>query len=764
VRATCERRFTSIPPSFVNPPLQIPVVFGHWLVRGDRLECRLPRKVVTVRAPRRLLSEVMELCDGSRSWKRVVGKLSETWSAETIAPFMLELANANVVVESTQLWAHWSDVAQIPEPTRTTATDAELGQLPVKAQAHLLPGEGTLHPRLRSGEDGLTAILKERKTSRTFSDAPISAETLCSILWAAHGVAGPSESEEVGWHRTTGSAGNMHSARWFVAVLRDLPSAEPSGTGIAEGMYEAAFHVQGGASLRPLPGRALNAWRCLSDPRVLRFASAVVFPVYDVAGPGRKYGNRATLFASIEAGQCMQNAQLMAVALGAGCAMRGDTVASEVLALAGLHPQASAHWLPMPGLVFGLEPSPLERRQQTADKRFRVAPNLQPPTLSGAGMIGFATTPAEPAMAGLPGGSGRASDPRLALTKAEAEAWERLGWATAANLVEAPALELPGHIPPQEIAAYSRSQYASRGFPFGPFVPACSSLWRDAVDSSTGKRHPVLAEFIHPVHSLPPDYQARCYTQATSSGVAAGTSAEDALARATLELIERDAFLCSWLRGHAPASVSLQSMPKEMRMRIVELRDAGLEMTVLDISTPWSAVLAVFAQTHELPFTTITAAASLDPEEALRRAIEEAEGRFAQARASAVPPSAEADAISQVERYYRSPRTYRRSDFFVPATQTVGFGVVGRESSHTWDEARARMHADGFRLLAVDLTPAKAAIHQGRAPLHVVRAIVPGLVPIWFQRGTQPQGMHRFRKAAGAAGGRPAGHFVHPFT
>lgn len=748
----------------MKPPLQIPVLFGHWLVQGDKLVCRLPRKTVTVRAPRRLLAEVMELCDGSRTWANVHECLGAKWAPETIASFMLELAGQQVLVESAQLWAHWSDVAQLPQPTGTTSSEDEMAQLPQKARFRLLPGKGILRPELCSGCNPLVNVLRARKTSRTFGDAPISVQTLCSILWAAHGVAGPAGTEEVGWRRTTASGGNMHSARWFVAVLRDLPSMEPGKGGIAAGIYEARFHVEGGASLQPLDGRALDAWRCLSDPRSLHYASAVVFPVYDIAVPSRKYGNRATLFATIEAGQCMQNAQLMAASVGVACAMRGDTVATEVLALAGLEQKDDAHWLAMPGLVLGSEPSELQRRQQALDTRFRVAPNLQPPTLSGARMIGFAATYSGPQGAEMPGGSGRASDPRLAITKAQAEAWERMGWAAAKGLLEAPAQALRDYIRPQELVAYSQAQYASPRFAFAPFRPERTCLWREAVDAMTGRAHAVLAECVHALHGFPPDYQTLAYTQASTSGVAAGTSADDALMRATLELIERDAFLCAWLAGEAPVRVSPESLPRSVQVRILELQQAGLETGVFDISTAWAPVLALFTQAPGLPFTTITAAASLCKDDALLRALEEAEGRFAQAQSCTVRKADDGDAIQQIERYYGSLRTYRRSDFFARATETMDFSAVAHGCARGWDELRSRIQADGFRLLAVDITPSGAAIHQGRTPLHVARAFVPGLVPIWFQRGLQPQGMPRFRKAAGMAGGRPAGHFVHPFT
>ena len=120
--------------------------------------------------------------------------------------------------------------------------------------------------------------------------------------------------------------------------------------------------------------------------------------------------------------------------------------------------------------------------------------------------------------------------------------------------------------------------------------------------------------------------------------------------------------------------------------------------------------------------------------------------------------------MRRVEGFYRDPRTYRRSDFFRAARASRPFAEVGCESAPDWARMRARMRSDGLRLLCADVTPPGAAIDQGRRPLKVVRALVPGLVPIWFQRGLQPAGMRRFHEARTTQGGRPRGHFLHPFT
>ena len=552
----------------------------------------------------------------------------------------------------------------------------------------------------------------------------------------------------------------MHSARWFVAVLRGLPSADASQALLPPGVYEARFPTGGGASLQPLSTPVQAAWNCLRDPRVLRHATALILPLWDIAVPARKYGNRSTLFAMLEAGQCLQNAQLMAASLGAACMLRGDTVATEAIALAAVD-RAGHHWLSVPGMVVGAMPTAQQREQQAAESRFRVAPNLQPRGAS-APQFAFAAVAMDAAEDQV-AASGRAPEPRTALDICEAEAWERVGWATLARSIEAPACDLPHALDPRELVAYSARQHRTPRFPFPRFERSRAYLWLDALDSDTGAVHAVPAECVHALHALPPRFQEGACTSASTSGMAAGACQEDALARAALELVERDAFCRTWLSGTPAPGIHPASLPAGLQGRLANLQAQGARAWMLDLSTPWCIVVAVFLQCPRMPFTAITAAAGFDAESAAAKALSEAEGRLACAQQFPCT-GAGADPMRRIEAYYRHPLTYRRSDFFCPAVASRPFAEAGRQSARDWAGMRARMRGDGLRLFCADVTPPGAAIDQGRRPVKVVRALVPGLVPIWFQGGLQPAGMPRFLEARARQGGRPAGHYLHPFT
>lgn len=747
-------------------PLAYPLAFGQWQITRDSLQCRLPRRTVAVQAPQALLAQVAQLCNGRRAWAEVAAALATNWSARSVQAFLGRLAAEGAVVEAGEALAGWSELGQWPALFPQLAAPAEARALQHVAHERLLPGTGpwALPPPARS----LARLLAQRRSHRTFADAPLGAEVLSALLWAAHGVAAPATAGSTRWHRTVASGGNLHPVRWFALVLRALPHA---GGCVSPGFYEAQFHLQGGASLRQLEAGAEAAWRILRDPRALRFASALLLPVAELALPARKYGNRALLFAQAEAGAALQNAQLMALACGAGSVVRGDLQADAITAL--LRPQFATTadgrrpvLLALPALLAGAPASAQEEEQERRARAFRMGPAHT----RAAGATGPAPMPRYAFFAGpvRVGGadlyaSGRSHEPRVAAAKAEAEAWERLGWATPAGLVTGRLAEVPGALDPAAVVAYAEPQRRAPDFPFLPFSRRRRYLWKTGHDAATGAPVALPAECVHALTALPRRERAPACTSSSTSGLAAWTDAEGALCRATLELVERDAFLRCWLARRAPPQWATEALPGPARARMQALAADGLRVVACRLPSALAHVAAVFVQCRRRPFTVVTAAAEFAPEAALERALDEAEGRIVHAAAATSAPLASPRAVRCLEdipRLYRSRRCYRLADFLADGPPIPSAAATGVPAD--WPALRQRLATLGLPLLAFDLTPPGAALDQGRRPLHVVRAVVPGLLPIWFRHGLEPAGLAAWQAACAQGPGMPP--FIHPFT
>jgi ribosomal protein S12 methylthiotransferase accessory factor len=747
-----------------SPAIAYPVAFGHWHLRGGTLQCRLPRRTVEVRAPAALLSEVARLCDGRLAWREVAAQLAQRWDEPALGDFLGGLCREGVLVESGELLAHWTDIGQAPALSPLLADHDELAALAGAADARLMDTPSVSATPLPAETQALAGLLRRRASQRTFGDEPLSAGALTTILWAAAGVtrAGASGGSH---HRTVASGGNFHSLRWFVAVVRELP--RDGGAAVEPGLHQVLFHVDGGCSLRALPGDANVGWSLLRDARVLQFASALVLPVAQVRLPARKYGNRAAVFAHIEAGQSLQNAQLMACALGAAGVVRGDTLAAEVArALAPSLDPADGPLIAMPAYVIGSAPNEEQVTQQVSDRWVDLH---RLPRHDGAGGSAHAWSagPIRTA-AGDIVTVGRSPDPRLAVVKAEAEAWERLAWATLSQGgLCAPMADVEGAIDPRALACHSARQHRSPRFPFAPFDPQREHLWLRGHDAGTGEAVHVTADHVHALRALPSHLQARPLTSSSTSGVAAWSNAAQALERATLEVIERDAFVRSWIAGQPLPRLQAGSLPADAHARIRALESCGHRVAVLRLPTALAAVFAVFIQRSAPPLTAITAAADFDAEAALHKALDEAEGRAsqppAQGPASRSPPRTPHD----IHRHWQAPNVFRRADWYASGPAVDRFASPALPACKDWSQLLQALRADGRRVLAIDITPTGAAIHQGRTPLHVMRAFIPGSLPPWFQHGLEPAGMPAYAAARAARRDRRgdcAPVPLHPFT
>jgi ribosomal protein S12 methylthiotransferase accessory factor len=112
------------------------------------------------------------------------------------------------------------------------------------------------------------------------------------------------------------------------------------------------------------------------------------------------------------------------------------------------------------------------------------------------------------------------------------------------NLLRARIDELEGEfLDPQKLCLYADPYYDLPGFPYCRFDRSQSLHWISGYWLHTGK--PVWTPALPVFNNLLVPANER-FCQVTSNGLATGTDLNDAAVRATLELIERDAFMLSW--------------------------------------------------------------------------------------------------------------------------------------------------------------------------------------------------------------------------
>lgn len=740
-----------------------PMAVGKWTYqKGGGMLCRLPLKRLRVSAPSDFLRAVESSCDGQASWEEVRQKLISRWTAGDVDACLSTLLDQGVLVDAADVLALQAQIGWTPQSLAPSLQDSHALHALRRCAEQQLTAPRTGARMLSPSTTTFVESLLRRSSARTFDDRDLSLQSMVNILWSMYGVLREGD-ERI--HRTVPSGGALYGLRWFMALLRPMD-------GYPRGLYAINYHVtdrEGGAlSLTGCAGDADGAWSTLLTPSILSFAHAVIYPIADLRYIGKKYGNRSLTLAMLEAGHALQNGALAAQCEAATTIVRGDAVEVEILSLFGLEETL----YPLPAMVLGAQSLPGQDALATAAQStalVRTVPiHSQRLRLSTravvAGPIQIAGRMPEPPI----WATGRSTDPRTAAIKAEAEAWERIGWLMPTlDLQRARMGELPNPLDPRLLVEYGQAQYQENSFPFSPFSPRRRYPWVPGVRVSDGAEVQVMAQCVYALSSLDASDRVRPFTNASTSGVAAFTDLATARARALVELIERDAFARTWLRRAPPPLIEETQLSHDARVGLRRLRDAGHAVSVHALPSRHLPVVAIFAQHEANGFTSITTAAGMHWEEAIVSALSETESRVQQ-RYGKTPkvamPIEKVVLASDHGEFFASRANFRSANWF--ASSTIQFSSMdGGTFPSDMSSLLSHFMDAGLDVHFCNLTPSSAALNQGRTKLHVVRAFVPGLIPIWFGYGLAPMGLWaRHGAAQGAAESLACSHSVHPCT
>lgn len=218
-------------------------------------------------------------------------------------------------------------------------------------------------------------------------------------------------------------------------------------------------------------------------------------------------------------------------------------------------------------------------------------------------------------------GAGTALDPERARLKAIGEALERYagGIYRATSMPTATRDELPSTLNSVDPRSWSGRVESEEAVARGRY------RWTRGIDLNSGAPTLLPSQLVYvPYWRAPGEPVLR---GPTSNGLASGTSWWGAVTRALLEIIEREAFLLTYLHQHAPQQHDLAALEDRSTRRLLdELPYSGLELSVLDISTdiPVHVALAVGVdRSGRYPALTLGAKASFARETAVVGAIEE---------------------------------------------------------------------------------------------------------------------------------------------
>ncbi|HZY18321.1 MAG TPA: YcaO-like family protein [Ramlibacter sp.] len=755
----------AMPPAVVaslrDPARLCPAFAGTTCIERGRLTVRTPEADVEVHAPRALLAQVQVLCDGSRTLEEVVRRCGGG-SAGEIRAFLDFLLAQGALIDASLLTLRSAAHAFQDSPAGVVAPSRVSNQVCRRFLWNQVGASGKLPAgtrRLRSHP--LADLFDGRLSTYTFDDRPVGEAPLLQFLWAIAGVV-RTRHERVGHvtpRRTIASAGGMHLLQVFVALQRPVGRHAP-------GIYRVLYPAEKSVALLPVGQDQRSLPRAFGKPWELSFATGAVFLAADAEAAALRYRNRALQYLFMEAGAALHNAGLAASPLDLGFSTIGGYYEAAVSQLCGLRRE-----LVLGAGIFGPRPTAdqVAGGQSAPDLEFRW---VDRPSDRYAMPFHLACARVRTPDDDRPLTWGRDADPWIAYRKAAAESVEREGFRQPRHLCSGRLADVPGAIDPGTLVRYSARQHAQPGFPFARFDPASAHCWTVATELLTGAAVHVLAGLVFSRASLEQAGHGGgpLVTHVTSSGCAAGSDREEACWRALLEVIERDAFMRHWLAQQPGVPVQQRAVPAELRSRVQVLEAAGCRVCLQQLPSPWAPVALASAQHGSLHFTTMGTAAAGTLEEALHGALQELESRVYAWVHGHEPTLARPDQVATPDHHfelYGLRRYHRRADAVLFPSPGVAVpprrrssraseaGLAGTHGPSGLGELLQRFATGGLAPLAVDITPAQASIDQGRTSLVVVKALVPGLLPVSFGAGTEPLGL--------VARSHRAARFPHPF-
>ena len=311
----------------------------------------------------------------------------------------------------------------------------------------------------------------------------------------------------------------------------------------------------------------------------------------------------------------------------------------------------------------------------------------------------------------------------------------RVVWAKLADLPAGEAVD------PRAFPLFSAEQYARPDFPFAPFDPDAPHPWIAGAWLGRAGRAWIPATFCYLTFVLHPRQN---FCSGSSNGLAAFPDSEEASLRAVLELIERDAFMTSWLTREPVRGVAIDdAWSDDLKAIVAGIAALGgaVEVVLLPSACGYATTAACLALGDGVawPGVTLGLGTDPDPRAAVRQAVYELGQTGPYLRrlmldGASVPdgPASVREMLDHAKYYFPAARS-KAFDHLRRPFEIVSLGDLpaGPERSlRACGEALAR--AD-IRVALVDVTAPDIAL----TPLRVMRAVSPDLQPITFGHGLE---------------------------
>jgi len=323
---------------------------------------------------------------------------------------------------------------------------------------------------------------------------------------------------------------------------------------------------------------------------------------------------------------------------------------------------------------------------------------------------------------------------------------------------------------PRVAINFTRDQYATQDFPYVPFSETQEYYWMSSECVTQGRKVFIPAQFIF----VPMPAKAEpILWKANTSGCAAGLTNCFSILKALLEVIERDALMLNWYSCRCCRKIEVEDGDCSLVNEALErIRSRGLNSWCFALETefkvPVCLALIVDYRSHR-PLISVGCAAMKSWVDAIYKAVIEAIQVRTALRSREKKERNLHDACdvrrSWDHAFYYYDHIGRLEAFrFLFESQSIKLKELespfeGYRDEAAIDRCIERVYAAGYDVYVVDLTPREIK----ELGYHVVRVLVPGLIPLHFGHNTLPLGLTRLGGSLGEIEMSQL-KWPHPFT
>ena len=663
------------------------------------------------------ISEILQLANGQNPEGDIVSELGKSYDPALIKRIIEDLRALEVLVDSRMSFEDFHRTTHNPTIYPSILTLAEA--LAYTKEDPYIPREGQVFDyealKTKIGE-----ISKERHSCRNFEqDRPVESKYLGACLDAAF-------SSEI---RPIPSAGALYPLRAYM-IVREGCSDIPSGYYHYNHEDQTLVMYNDEVDIPKL--------RHIFNSETLAFNAPILFVIVaDLERQPKKYQNRGYRYTILEAGHAAQNIEMAATELGLGSlefgAFQDKTLGEELelpkekaLICIGLGYESKTSETAIPTYVLA------EKLEKLVGENKPVEWVSIDILSEGMGMMDFFHATSKYRLAdetftddSACYASGTARSVEVARIKAIAEGYERHIAGEVRWDISAPAATLDEEwLHPYKVLPYSEEQLTKKSR-LEPFDENMTMQWIKGFRKNGSGVYIPIDTVFYPISEK--RIGRKKVADANSSGMATYTDYNEAVKRATLELVERDAIMRMWLNKKSPNIIDTKVLPFHYQRRGEFWNQRGHVAEVLDLSENSIAITTVIIRSPngEYPFFVAGASASTDSfEDALDKAYQEAELIFA----SAVNIEQLPDKLSPEE--VQSPGEHGRFYYYDHFKEEIEWLWAGPRE-YELPEVDINMDIiDKYDPIIVKLT-------EDTAPLKVVRVLCPDLVPVSFGLGNE---------------------------